>query len=288
MMASNQESICFTCEVLGQSRTGFHNWRSRKLEVRSDPNEELQGKIIELHKTSKGSYGVNRIYKGLGNQGETASRNRVHRQMKKLGVQGKTRKRFIPRTTINSPSQRKSPRIFEGDLEQVKAPNEVWVGDITYIHTKEGFLYLAIMLDLFSRMIVGWRLEDHMEESLVRAVLEKALTSRRLRPKEVKLLTHTDQGSQYEAREYRKLLKLFGILQSMSRKGNCYDNAFAEAFFKTLKTELELQTFETKQQAREYIFEYIEAWYNTQRIHSSLGYVSPDEYERRYYEAKTA
>jgi len=287
VIASSRESIGFACGVLEQSRAGFHNWQRRGIKTTGAASKELQTKIIELHKTSKGTYGVDRIHKGLLKRGEGASRNRVHRQMKELGIQGKTKKRFIPKTTLNNPSQRKSPRIFEGDVEQVTAPNKVWVGDITYVPTKEGFLYLAIMLDLFSRMIVGWRLEDHMEESLVRGALEEALKKRGI-DSSSGLLTHTDQGSQYEAELYRKLLRICRITQSMSRKGNCYDNAFAETFFKSLKTELEFQVFETKQQAREYIFEYIEAWYNTQRIHSSLGYMSPAEYEKRYYEAEAA
>lgn len=279
------ESTQFLCEVLDLSRPSFYQWQRR--EKLPDGNAGLQSKIVELHQKTKGRYGVERIYNKLKNEGETASRNRVHRQMKELGIRGKVKKRFIPKTTVNNPSLRKSPRIFEGSATPVTRPNEVWVGDITYVHTKEGFLYLAIWLDIFSRMIVGWSIADHMEESLVSSALKQACLNRGIKAGE-QLLAHTDQGSQYEAKLYRKLLALFKIVQSMSRKGNCYDNAFAETFFKTLKNELELQVFETMEQARQHIFEFIEAWYNTQRIHSSLGFMSPADYEKKFHETSQA
>jgi transposase InsO family protein len=281
--ASTQESTQFLCEILDLSKAGFYDWRRRN--ELPDCNDALRSKIVTLHKKTKGRYGVARIYNGLKNEGETASRNRVHRQMKQLGLRGKVKKRFIPKTTINDPSQGKSPRLFEGKATPVTRPNEVWVGDISYIYTREGFLYLAIWLDIFSRVLVGWSLEDHMEESLVSSALKKAVSQRRIKVAELKL-AHTDQGSQYEAKLYRVLLGLFKIEQSMSRKGNCYDNAFAETFFKTLKNELEFQVFETKEQARQHIFEFIEAWYNTERIHSSLGFISPADYEKKYYESR--
>lgn len=279
------ESTQFLCGALNLSRSGFYQWQCRK--NAPDGSADLKSKIITLHQKTKGRYGVDRIYHKLKDQGEGASRNRVHRQMKELGIRGKVKKRYIPKTTINNPSTRKSPRIFEGSATPVTRPNEVWVGDITYIHTHEGFLYLAIWLDIFSRMLVGWSLEDNMEESLVSSALKKAVSRRGLEAGELKI-AHTDQGSQYEAKLYRKLLALFQVAQSMSRKGNCYDNAFAETFFKTLKNELALQIFETKEQARHHIFEFIEAWYNTERIHSSLGFMSPAEYERKFYETRQA
>lgn len=285
MKATVDESTHFLCEILGLSRPGYYAWRSRS--GRTNGNASLHAKIVKLHEQTKGRYGVQRIYNGLKNEGETASRNRVHRQMKELGLRGKVKKRFIPKTTINNPSQRKSPRVFKGSATPVVRPNEVWVGDITYVHTKEGFLYLAVWLDIFSRMLVGWSLEDHMEGSLVSSALKKACSQRRLTAGELKLV-HTDQGSQYETKCFRKFLELLQAEQSMSRKGNCYDNAFAETFFKTLKNELELPVFESKVQARQHIFEFIEAWYNTVRIHSSLGFMSPVEYEKKFYETRQA
>ena len=285
MKTNTSDSLQFICEVLDLSRPGYYQWLKRP--EKSAGTAALQFKIIELHKQAKGRYGVDRIYNGLKNEGETASRNRVHRQMQALGIRGKVKKRFIPKTTINNSSHSKSPRIFKGSDTPVIRPNEVWVGDITYVHTKEGFLYLAIWLDIFSRMIVGWSLADHMEESLVSSALKKACLARELKAGDT-LTTHTDQGSQFEAKVYRKLLKLMSIVQSMSRKGNCYDNAFAETFFKTLKNELELQVFESKEQATKHIFEFIEGWYNTKRIHSSLGFTSPAEYEKMFHETNQA
>lgn len=285
MRTVSEESIQFICEALNLSRPGYYQWLEQP--ERSVDNAGLSLKIIELHKEAKGRYGVERIYEGLKYDGETASRNRVHRQMKVLGIRGKVKRRFIPKTTINNPSQTKSPRIFKGSQTPVTRPNEVWVGDITYVHTKEGFLYLAIWLDIFSRMIVGWSMAEHMEESLVSSALKKACLAREIKAGE-NLLTHTDQGSQYEAKVYRKILKLLAITQSMSRKGNCYDNAFAETFFKTLKNELEFQVFESKELAAKHIFEFIEAWYNTERIHSSLGFMSPANYEKKFHETNQA
>lgn len=285
MKVNSAESIYFICEILNLSRPGYYQWLETP--EKSSGNAGLSLKIVELHKKAKGRYGVARIYNVLKNEGESASRNRVHRQMKILGIQGKVKKRFIPKTTINNPSQGKSPRIFKGSQTPVTRPNEVWVGDITYVHTREGFLYLAIWLDIFSRMIVGWTIAEHMEESLVSSALKKACLAREIKAGE-ELVTHTDQGSQYEAKIYRKLLKLMLIVQSMSRKGNCYDNAFAETFFKTLKNELEFQVFESKAQATKHIFEFIETWYNRERVHSSLGFMSPADYERKFHETNQA
>lgn len=285
MRAETGESVQFLTKILDVSRAGYHQWQRRA--ERPAANVELRSKIIHLHDRAKGRYGVERIYNKLKDAGEAVSRNRVHRQMKAIGIRGKVKKRFIPKTTASDPASRKAPRIFKGSATPVTRPNEVWVGDISYIPTKEGFLYLAICLDVFSRMLVGWSLEDHMEESLVSCALKRAVHSRGIEAGELKVL-HTDQGSQYEARLYRELLQLFQVTPSMSRRGNCYDNAFAETFFKTLKSELELQVFETKEQASQHIFEFIEAWYNTERIHSSLGFMSPLDYEKKYYEQRQA
>ncbi len=212
-------------------------------------------------------------------EGFECSENRVAKIMRKNNIASEAVKKFKITTTDSNHDLPIAERIFETEnVEAVMAPNQVWVGDITYVHTDEGWLFLAIILDLFTRKVVGFSSDDNMRVELVMNALDMALGRQDV--KDGELIAHSDRGSQYASEDYRKKIQLAGLIASMSRKGNCWDNAHCESFFHSLKTELVYRTnFKTREEAKQAIFEWIETWYNRQRLHSSLGYMSPAEYE---------
>lgn len=264
------------CRVLKVSRSGYYAWRKKPVSKRRKENEKLLEKIRQSHSKSRRTYGSPRITADLRAEGQVYGKNRVARLMRENGIVAKTKKKF--KVTTNSKHGRPVAENLLKDKRAVTAPNKVWVSDITYVWTKEGWLYLMIILDVFSRNIVGWSMSDRLTSDFVLKGLWQALGKRK--PGDG-LIFHSDRGVQYTSYEFRMALRINKMLQSMSGKGNCYDNAFAESFFHTLKTELVYgQTYNSRNEARQSIFEYIEVFYNRERRHSSLGYVSPVAFEQ--------
>lgn len=267
------------CRVLDVSVSGYYAWRQRPPSRRQQANAQLLGKIRRIHQQSRQTYGSPRVHAELRAQGVHCGRHRVARLMRQDNLRPKKTWRRV-RTTISDPSQPVAPNLLARNFQAAR-PNQKWVSDITYIPTGEGWLYLAIVLDLYSRKIVGWAMDTSMTSELVVCALRMALAQG---PPTDTLLHHSDRGSQYTSAPYRQLLAQHGLLVSMSATGNCYDNAVIESFFGTLKTELIHHChYHTWKEARSDIFRYIEGFYNRQRRHSSLGYLSPEEFERLYY-----
>ena len=266
------------CRVLAVSASGFYAWSRRPESARARSDRSLLLAIRVAHRTSRDTYGSPRVHRELVAQGQTAGLHRIARLMREQGLCGKRRRRF--RTTTQSRhSHPVAPNLLARQFA-VPRPKVAWVGDITYVWTLEGWLYLGILLDLYSRRVVGWATGSRIDQALTLRALRMALQGTQPGPG---LVHHTDRGSQYAAKDYRKLLQGRGIDCSMSRKGNCWDNAVAESFFATLKVELVHESlFRTRAQATAEIFEYIEVFYNRIRRHSFLGYLSPQEFERRH------
>lgn len=279
LLAKEGHPISVCCELLDVSCSGFYDWRKRPPSNREIKNGELKAKIISIFGDSKETYGSPRIKASLERGGEVIGKDKVASLMREEGLSAKRKKAFRPKTTINNPSDKKSDRVFKIEATEIVKPNQVWVSDLTYIPTTEGFMYLVVVMDLFNREIKGWDLSDSMEAAHTTNAMHRALINTDGRPEE--LVFHSDQGVQYCTKELRRIFALLGITQSMSRKGNCYDNAFAESFFHTFKNEIDKKISESKEMARKLVFEYIEAWYNTKRLHSSLGYLSPKEYAQQ-------
>lgn len=272
-------SIKLLCKELGVSRSGYYAWKDRPMSPRKQANVVLLEKIRGIHEESRKTYGLPRIHARLKQMNEVCSKMRVHRLMKASGITGIVKKRFRVTTTDSKHDLPIAPRVFQTEEKSThpSKPNQVWASDISYIATKEGFLYLAMYLDIFTRKLVGFSMDEHMQTTLIETALDMALGRQKLGHE---LIHHSDRGSQYAADLYRKKLSDLKITASMSRKGNCYDNAFAETFFATLKKELiYTKEYNTKDQAKKEIFEYIEVWYNKSRLHSSLGYLSPIQFE---------
>ena len=267
--------------ALGVSRSGYYQWALKEQSVRAGANAELVDRIQRVFEEHKGRYGSPRITRALREEGLRCGKNRVARLMQGNKLVARRKRAFRPRTTLAGKTV--APNLIKG-LE-LSAPDQIWVSDITYVATLEGWLYLAVILDLFSRKVVGWKLGETLEAELVVVALKNALIVRQPDPG---LYFHSDQGSQYSSQAVQKPLAVIGALPSMSGVGNCYDNAMAEAFFSTLKTECFplSNCFASKAQARRTIFEYIEVYYNNQRLHSALGYQSPGQYESRYQPEK--
>jgi len=265
------------CRVLGVGRSGYYAWCSRSASQRVQEDEVLLVKIQQEYRISRGTYGSPRIHAALQKQGVKCSQKRVARLMRLHKITGRKRQKRHPVTTQRDPGAIPAPNLLNQEF-YASAPDQKWVSDITYIETAEGWLYLASILDLFSRRVVGWAMADHMEASLVEDALKMALQQRQ---PEAGLLHHSDQGRQYTSVAYQNRLANAYCQVSMSRTGNCYDNAAMESFFGTLKTECATQPFATRAQARTAIFEFIEAWYNRHRLHSSLDYLSPMEFEQK-------
>jgi transposase InsO family protein len=278
--------VTVLCRTLKVSRSGYYAWRGRPRPERDRESAALAVKVREIFERSRGTYGVPRIHEKLKELGANHGRERIRKIMVKEGISAKSKKRFV-KTTDSAHDLPIAPRIFQAENFETMPtkPNEVWASDITYIPTEEGWLFLAIFLDLFTRKIVGLSGGDHMRVELILNALEMAL-GRQGVAGDGSLVSHSDRGSQYAAGAYRERLAAAGITASMSRKGNCYDNAYAESFFHSLKVELvHRRKFKTRQEAMQAIFEYIEVWYNRERLHSSLGYRTPVEYERAHLAA---
>jgi len=271
-------SITIMCSVLKVNASSYYHWiRSGSIIEKVD--EELNTLIKSIFKAGREAYGQRRIKEALlSKYGLIVSKRRIGNIMKSLNLIPKMKRRFKVNTTDSNHNLPIAPNILDRDFYSGLADTK-YVGDITYIHTAEGWLYLATVIDLFSRKVVGWSMDDNMRVSLVNDALEMAI-KRRNPP--LGLVWHTDRGSQYASYAHKDLLQEYGIIQSMSRKGNCWDNAVAESFFHSLKTEFtNHEIFKTRAQANEMIFEYIEVFYNRQRMHSSNNYLSPIEYEEK-------
>lgn len=263
------------CRVLGVGRSGYYAWRQRGPSRRARANEQLLVQIRTAYRQSEQSYGSPRIVRQLHQQGIRCNRKRVARLMRLDHLVARPKHRRAPHTTQRNPQAQPAPNLLQQEFA-APAPNCKWASDITYLDTAEGWLYLAVVLDLFSRRVVGWAMQAHMDVTLVQSAWQMALLQRQPAPG---LLHHSDQGSQYTSAAYLQSLHSAQCQISMSRVGNCFDNAVVESFFATLKTECAHHPFATRAQARTAIFTYIEAWYNRQRLHSSLGYLSPEEFE---------
>lgn len=272
--------VAALCKVLGVSRSGFYAWTERVPSARSLEDAKLRVHVAAAYELGRGAYGAPRIHRELRAAGVNVSRKRVARLMGELGLQSRRKRRFKA-TTDSNHALPVAENILDRKFE-VDAPNVVWVTDITYVWTSEGWLYLAAILDLFSRRVVGFAMSERIDRALVLEALTAAVGRR---VPNAGLVHHSDRGSQYASNDYQDVLDDLGVVCSMSRKGNCWDNAVAESFFATVKTELVYQRrFATRAEAREAIFEFIEVFYNRQRRHSSLGYVSPVEYEMKFEE----
>jgi putative transposase len=263
------------CRIFNISRSGYYGWKRRQLSVREKENEKLMHHIREAYTLGRKAYGSPRITKELKTQGIACGKNRIARLMRINGIRAKMKRRYKV-TTHSRHTRPIVPNLLTG--RTIDTPDTAWVSDITYIRTYEGWLYLAVVLDIFSRSVVGWSMSERLTDDLTVNALMQALLKRNPASD---LIFHSDRGSQYASMRFRQTLSRYGILQSMSGKGNCYDNAYAETFFGTLKTELG-HRYESRSVARQNIFEYIEVFYNRIRRHSALNYVSPLEYERNH------
>jgi len=270
-------SVRAMCRVLRVSASGYYAWRARPKSDRELDNEVLAIEIEVVHEQSRGTYGSPRITRELRERGHTVSKRRVANQMRKQGIRGKKRRRFR-KTTDSNHGLTVPPNLLARVFER-KSPNEAWVTDVTAVWTGAGWVYLAMLLDLFSRTVVGWATSLHNDTALALTALDEAVANRRPPPG---LIHHSDRGSPYASVEYRDRLKHYGMVASMSRTGDCWDNAVAESFFATLKgEELDHHWFPSHVAARAVIDDYINNFYNPVRRHSTLGYISPDEFELR-------
>ena len=265
------------CRVLQVSRSGFYAWGGRPPSPRAKRNQELVGEIRQVHEANRHLYGSPRVHRALLAEGRAVSRNTVAKLMRREKIRARSGRRFVPRTTDSRHDKPVADNKLSRDFA-APAADRKWLADITYVPTAEGWLYLAAVLDAFSRRVVGWSVADHMETGLPADALEMAVARRR--PRGPDLVHHSDRGSQYASDDYQALLARHGIECSMSGRGDCYDNAMMESFWATLKGELVHQRrYATRDEARRSICEYIEAFYNRKRLHSSLGYVSPESFE---------
>ena len=269
-------SVSLMCKVMEVTRSAFYDWLNRPESARSREDRQLSEKVKKIHEKSREIYGARRIRQELVEDGEPISRTRVGRLMKQQGLESKSKRKF--KTTTNSNHGRPvAPNLLDREF-LVDQPDTVYAGDITYIPTDEGWLYLAVLIDLYSRAVVGWAMSERMTAQLTNDALMMAIWKRNP-PKG--LMAHSDRGSQYASDLYQKTIKDHGFICSMSRKGNCWDNAPSESFFHTLKTELTHHgRYQTRQEAKQEIFEYIEVFYNRQRRHSTIGYQTPLGYEK--------
>ena len=267
------------CRVLAVTPSGYYAWRDRPESAQARANRKLVQEIRAVHAKSRGTYGSLRVHADLRLRGFRVGKNRIARLMRLEKLYGRRKKKY-PHTTDSQHDDPVAPNLLDRDF-QAKRPNEKWLADITYIPTAEGWLYLAVVMDLFSRKIVGWAFADHLESNLVERAFQMAVHNGYALHG---LIHHSDRGSQYAAQAYQQLLVAQHMQVSMSRSGNCYDNAPMESFFSTLKGEqVHFQNYQTRQEATTDIFFYIVGFYNRQRLHSSLAYLSPEEFERRYY-----
>jgi len=264
--------------VLAVSRSGYYDWVDRPESARSQENRRLTGKILYFHQRSGGIYGSPKIHADLVEEGETCSENRVARLMKVADIQSKLARKFVI-TTDSKNTLAPAPDLLKRDFS-VEQPDKAWVSDTTFIPTREGWMYLAVILELFSRQVIGWAMSQRNNTALVQDALTMAIWRRG----EIKdVIVHSDQGSTYASTDYQQQLEQHQLRCSMSRKGECLDNAVAESFFGSLKNELVYhEDYRTRAEARQSIFEYIEVFYNRQRRHATLNYMTPVEYEEKY------
>jgi len=274
---AHRDSFCVAvmCDVFGVSRSGYYDWFDRAVSRRDQDNQCLDVEIKAVYKEHKQRYGAPRIAKALQSQGRACSHTRVARRMKSMNIRGLAKKKF----KVTTDSNHKKP-VYSNVLNRdfsTTALNQKWVGDITYIATEEGWLYLAIIIDLHSRAVIGWSMSPRMQGKLVCDALKMALLKRNF-PSSVTV--HSDRGSQYCSHDYKNIIKQYKLIGSMSRRGNCWDNAVSESFFHTLKVELVHELcYETREKARQSIFNYIECYYNQKRLHSALDYKAPSAIE---------
>jgi len=272
--------VALMCAVLKVSRSGYYAWCRRPVGPRRQQNEALRERIRAIHRDSRGTYGSPRVWRELRDQGQRCGRHRVARLMRKDGLRAKVKRRFKA-TTDSRHRLPVAANLVSRDFRPA-APNRLWAGDITYIWTAEGWLYLAVVLDLFSRAVVGWAMTETLSRRLVMGALRMAVARRR---PGAGVIHHSDRGSQYASADFQAVLSTHGLRCSMSRKGDCWDNAPVESFFGTLKQELVFhERYATRAQARQSIFDYIERFYNRRRRHSSLGYLSPAAFEEAQFQ----
>ena len=272
-----EHRVATMCRVLELSTSGYYAWLRRSPSRRAQQDAELSAQLVHFHKASRGTYGAPRLHEDLREAGRCVGRKRVARLMLAVGLRGVSRRKSV-RTTTRQPGRRPAPDLVERRFT-ADGPDQLWVADITYIRTLRGFLYLAVVLDVWSRRIVGWAMRSHLRTELIVSALDMALHQRR--PQGV--IHHSDQGSQYTSLEFGKRCRAFGVRPSMGSVGDCYDNAMCESFFATLECELlERHRFETHQQARTAVFHFIEGFYNLTHRHSALGYLSPVRFEKEH------
>ena len=268
--------VRFRCRMLEVSPAGFYASQRRPESARTARDAQLGALVAKAHMEGRGAYGTPRVHAALKRDGEKVGRKRVARIMMDAGLNARRKRRFV-KTTDSNHSNPMVPNVLERNLTTT-APNKAWVTDITYVPTAQGWLFLAVVIDLFSRRIVGWAMDDNMETGLVLGALKMAVTNRNSL---TSLIHHSDRGSVYASAAYRAALEALGITPSMSRKGNCWDNAVAESLFSSLKkAAVHDVKFETREEAKDEIFDLMEVLYNRKRLHSTLKYVSPDEFER--------
>jgi putative transposase len=269
------------CDVLGVSRSGYYAWKGRPEAERVTEDAELVVEIKAAHKTGRGAYGSPRVHRELRAKGRRVGRKRVERLMRREGIAGRKKRRFRKTTDSNHPDPI-APNVLDRHFD-VELPDTAWVTDVTYVWTLEGWLYLAVILDLFSRRVVGWSASANNDRALAFSALHRATTARAPAPG---MVHHSDRGSVYASADYGDALTQLGAVKSMSRKGDCWDNAVAESFFATIKRELiNDRAWPTRAGLHRAVFDYIEGWYNTRRLHSALGYLSPAEYESIHHNA---
>jgi len=272
----DQYRVLRMCRAMHVSRSGYYSWRTRRPSKRARQNQFLARQIQLEHRATRQAYGAVKMCEHLNQLGFRCGKHRVDRLRREYGIETRRQARFRAKYAATN-TVPPAPRLLRAPF-QAESANEVWVGDISFIPTRQGWLHLAVLLDLYSRHIVGWAMTDRPNTDLVLAALQMAMARRAPQPG---LIHHTDQGVQYGNARYREALRKYALVPSMSRRGNCYDNAVAESFFSTLKNELVYdQDFITRDQARSEIFEYIEVFYNRNRLHQSLGYQSPSDYEK--------
>jgi putative transposase len=269
-------SVRRLCDLLGVSASGYYAWKRRGRSRRVQSDEELLVRIQAIHERSRGTYGAPRIHAELVASGTPVSRKRVARLMRAAGLQGASRRRWAT-TTVRDKKVRPAPDLVERNFT-AEGRDQLWVADITYIPTWAGFLYLAVVVDVWSRRVVGWSMSSHLRTELVLAALEMALEQRRAEG----VIHHSDQGTQYTSVAFGVRCREAGVRPSMGSVGDCFDNALCESFFATLECELlDRRRFKNQQEARRAVFEFLEGWYNLHRRHSSLGYLSPAEFEKQ-------
>ena len=263
------------CQTLGVSRSGYYAWRRRPASPRTRANARLVGQMQQLHRQTKERYGAGKLWRALLASGVACGRHRVARLRRQYGLMARRVRRFrvvIEHHQFAPPAPNRLQQVFVAP-----APNRIWAGDLTAIATRAGWVYLAVILDLYSRRVIGWAMSPRPDQHVALTALQMAITHRRPRPG---LIHHTDQGATYTSVAYQRQLVQTGLVASMSRKGNCYDNAVVESFFSTLKNELvHERDYHTREEAQAEVFEFIEVFYNRQRLHQTLGYVSPVQFE---------